>query len=1417
MKLTVFLCGLCVLLFGNGLSAQEWSSSADAEGVARAYVAANEKVFGLRKDEVAALRLMARTESVRSGLTNLYFLQYYKDIPIHNAIVNIHLTASQEVITYGNRLYSAPEQRVRTGASAGISELQAVLAAARALGYPASALQSIREEAVEPARFVATELSTEAIVVEPVWQPMPSGELRLSWSLSLAAPAGDHWWQVRIDALTGELLDKNDWVVHCQAGAHTSADAPCTPQLPDNSGRHCTFLLPETLPQPEEVPADHLTHEGDDTGLSCEHTQRSTETEDIPYQYRIFAPPLESPVFGTASVVIGQADPLASPLGWHTPSAGTAAGLATTIGNNAYVQLDNDGNNTTFGYSPVASAPFMFDYAVQPGNPAIYRDASMTNTFYWTNYLHDVAYHYGFDERNGNFQADNFGRGGLGGDYVLVDAQDMSRINGASFTAPPDGQRPRMQLHLWNSGSGLYDSGLDNGVIAHEYAHGISIRLTGSPATSNCLSNAEQMGEGWSDWFAMMMTLDTAAAGTQARGIGNYLLGQNASGGGLRPLPYSTDMHINGHTYDFIRQASIPHGVGYVWGLMLWDMTWALMDAHGVGQGYDMAIQLVLEGMKLQSCNPGFVDARNAILAADRALYGASNQCLLWSSFARRGLGYSASQGSPESVTDGQEAFDLPPDYLILPEATEVELCKGAQQQVAVVLRSCIGSDRVQLLAKGLPTGLHAAFSPATAQLPHDTVYLQLWAEEDLPSGYYCLTIDAVGGHGFFTESVCIRYFGEDLEVPSLQKPAADEQFVSTSPVFSWHEQAGAAMYTLRVATDTAFNQLVFEQDSIEGSTFLATEMLAAGQTYYWQVSAHNPCGGEAVAGVQAFHTSCKYVQTQTTAVPISAVIPAAVQSTMTVTGCVGSIASVEITRLNIAHSRVGDLRATLTAPNGSTVLLFDRPGRTTTGPGCRNSNMQLVLSDEASLPADLLEFRCEPVAPAISGRFKPVQPLSTLQGIDPNGNWVLTVHDLSSGAGGALEDWQLSIVLAGGAQVYYPDADGDGYGDEQQPRTYSCSGTAGFVTAGGDCDDADAAANPEVIWYRDLDGDGYSDGHTALQCLRPAGYRSAEELAGLALDCDDQQPDIYPGATERCDGADNDCNALVDDVAFATAGWTAANIGGAGIQGQANPTCVEGTAEIWTLEASRVSAAPFDQQHLLSQQLCGDGILSCRIDGITGAGWAGISMRDGLQTGARRVSMKTQLGQVIRREIRSVNNGFVSSLNYARPGHQWLRLIREGNTFTGLTSADGMEWIFAFAVSLQLSDCIAAGLFVESGQVNTVVTAAFAQVMLSTGAQWQPVTGGRSTTDTEGYEIDIWPNPGQAQIELLLPPSLVGGVQKISILDMLGRERAAFVPDSSARLSLALPPLPAGIYQLRFERSEGGSISRPWVCMPPR
>lgn len=222
------------------------------------------------------------------------------------------------------------------------------------------------------------------------------------------------------------------------------------------------------------------------------------------------------------------------------------------------------------------------------------------------------------------------------------------------------------------SPSQFRDSDFDNGIIAHEYGHGISNRLTGGPSNSNCLQNAEQMGEGWSDWFGLMLTIEPGDQGPDSRGIGTYAAGQSTIATGIRPAPYSTDFGLNPYTYGDSNDGnniSQPHGVGFIYATALWDMTWALIDyyggtpdpdVYGGTGGNNVAMRLVTESLKLQPCGPGMIDGRDAILEADQLIYGGQHQCIIWNAFANRGFGFSASQGSSNSRSDQVEAFDIP-------------------------------------------------------------------------------------------------------------------------------------------------------------------------------------------------------------------------------------------------------------------------------------------------------------------------------------------------------------------------------------------------------------------------------------------------------------------------------------------------------------------------------------------------------------------------------------------------------------------------------------------------------------------------------------------------------------------------------------------------------------------------------------
>lgn len=213
------------------------------------------------------------------------------------------------------------------------------------------------------------------------------------------------------------------------------------------------------------------------------------------------------------------------------------------------------------------------------------------------------------------------------------------------------------------TGPNQRDGDFDNGIIAHEYHHGISNRLTGNGFS--CLGNAEQMGEGWSDWAGLILTAEPGDQGSDKRGIGTFALYQETDGQGIRRYPYSTDMTISPLTYSAVPSSAIPHGVGEVWSNMIWDLYWAMVEKYGfdsdlnnTNSGNYRAVQLVVDGMKMQPCNPGFIDGRDAIMMADILNYNGADTCLISSVFARRGLGYLATQGDSGSAGDGFENFD---------------------------------------------------------------------------------------------------------------------------------------------------------------------------------------------------------------------------------------------------------------------------------------------------------------------------------------------------------------------------------------------------------------------------------------------------------------------------------------------------------------------------------------------------------------------------------------------------------------------------------------------------------------------------------------------------------------------------------------------------------------------------------------
>jgi subtilisin-like proprotein convertase family protein len=633
-------------------------------------------------------------------------------------------------------------------------------------------------------------------------------------------------------------------------------------------------------------------------------------------------------------------------------------------------------------------------------------NAAIINLFYWNNLTHDVWHVFGFDEAAGNFQENNYGNGGIGSDSVDANAQAFGNCN-ANFGTPPDGSNPEMNMFTCDAASPDRDGSLDNGVIVHEYGHGISNRLTGGPSNTSCLYNSEQMGEGWSDWFGLVMTIEAGDTGTEPRGIGTWLLGQGPSGSGVREYRYSTDMAINPHTYGDVGNVAVPHGVGSIWSAMLWEVTWLLIEEHGFNPdifgdwttgGNNLAMQLVIDGLKLQPCLPGFVDGRDAILLADLALTGGQNECLIWEGFAKRGLGYSAIQGSSDSTSDGIEAFDIPPtcDFLN-PTPASIDVCVGSDAIYSVDVNDAF-TPPVTMSVSGNPAGSTVSIDPNPVIGPLPAVATVTISSIGAGAvGSYPMTVTGNDGVNDEGTTVDLGVYPTSLSAPGLSLPINGSVDVGPWPALSWEAVPGAAEYLIQIDDDPAFSSVDYSATVTE-PTHEVDDPLAAVTTYYWRVTATNLCTNGPSSTVFSFTTANISCGSHSgTDLPLT--IPPSGTSGTTVSTvditASGSIIDVNVTLSGI-HTYMGDLDFDLESPAGTTVRFMD------TGDCWSDEDFDLTLDDSAAEP-----FPCPPVG---GGTYLPTAALSGFNNEELNGPWTLSIIDNWSGDSGQLQSWSLEI-----------------------------------------------------------------------------------------------------------------------------------------------------------------------------------------------------------------------------------------------------------------------------------------------------------------------------------------------------------------------------------------------------------------------
>jgi extracellular elastinolytic metalloproteinase len=795
MRLRYYVLFISFCFVTETIFAQTQQNKQNLLTTAQKHIQRKAAEWHLSNSDFADITISDAYQTEGLGITHLYITQRYKGIEVYNAQINLNLLQNGELAAANSHFIANIAASINTDTPE-VAPEQAIQFVAENIGLDTkkTILKEIKENNILV--FDKKNLARRDITAKLCFFPTNiEGKIRLAWNITIDAINSTDYWDICVDAVSGEILQKNTWTAHCafHENHFSHGEKSCNTQT----------THPTTI-----AAALKINVLGDNAA------------------YNVFALPLESPNHGTRSIVVNPAHPVASPFGWHDTNGIVGADSLFTSGNNVYTFEDRDGDDDA-NKREVSSNTLRFDYPFSPtAEPDIQREAGVVNLFYMNNMMHDIMYQYGFDEAAGNFQVKNYGGKGKEVDEVVAVSQSAAappsgqgQFNNANFSTPPDGSSAVMRMFLWNKGgdvlnitapnsvAGTYPVGsaafgtalsanpvnnieiveyrdnnssptlgcgaalnavqlkgkiafidrgdclfttktlnaqkagaiaviianyednllsmggnaaepitiptviirssdvgklrsfignnlraslfyndaikprqlssdMDNGVIAHEYTHGISTRLTGGAGNSSCLRNIcsspnscfEQMGEGWSDFYALAVTTQAGDTGEKLRGMGTYLSGQQITETGIRRYPYTTNMAINPLTYDDIVTAPAPHGIGTVWCAMLWDLYWALVKKHGWDadifngkKGNNIAIQLVMDGFKLQPCDPGFVDGRDAILKADQLRYNGANQCLIWEVFARRGLGFGASQGYAYRRDDGKESFDASP------------------------------------------------------------------------------------------------------------------------------------------------------------------------------------------------------------------------------------------------------------------------------------------------------------------------------------------------------------------------------------------------------------------------------------------------------------------------------------------------------------------------------------------------------------------------------------------------------------------------------------------------------------------------------------------------------------------------------------------------------------------------------------
>jgi hypothetical protein len=582
---------------------------ADPEQAARAYIKANENLFGLSPEAVDGLEKIA-VNPIGDGHAVL-LRQKFGDLPAGidgQVVVGVKDGTIVHVTSTLSRSTEAPP-------AAGITEQQALEIAARDGGID-----------------LATARTKQAT---PVAVPAPDGTHNAFQVVLIGGAESEAaGYTTHVDAVSGEILTRENLVDHEYESA------------PDN---------PSWEAFPANPPADYSSVDTRktwcyQTGASCDYVvggdPGTGKAWDVDH---VTGAPTNTSISNATRTVENRAS-------GSSNSVGTRSNVLTPSRTYAYPWTNK--------WYTAKCDPATFD---QPGEADL--EAAMANLHAMHNRMHDWSYRLGFTETAWNMQNDNGDRGGLGADPERGNAQAGARVlsvrDNANQISGPDGIAPITNMYLWQPIAGSFyapcvDGDYDMSVIGHEYTHAISGRMIGGPNAGWSGAQAGAMNESTSDLFSMEQLYEYGfrPAGDTPYVTGGYVTGDKKAG--IRNYDMSkSPLNYSDIAYDIV--GAQVHADGEIWSATQYDVRKGFVQRYGEGSpsqqkacadgqtpvaqcpGNRRWAQVSFDALLLMASGAvSYVDHRDALLAADAIRFGGANQALMWRAFAEHGLGEGA-------------------------------------------------------------------------------------------------------------------------------------------------------------------------------------------------------------------------------------------------------------------------------------------------------------------------------------------------------------------------------------------------------------------------------------------------------------------------------------------------------------------------------------------------------------------------------------------------------------------------------------------------------------------------------------------------------------------------------------------------------------------------------------------------------